>query len=80
MIDVAEATAYLGNVTVTQDLTKTEVGLLGGVLGGLTAAYFEGELAPVVNALELLKVNILGLLGLASFDIEHFSGYVIATN
>jgi hypothetical protein len=61
-------------VTVVQDMLKTEgLGLLG-----LSVAYFEGDLEPSVTALESLTLRILGLLGI--FRIEHFSGYVIATN
>ena len=62
-------------VTVTQNLLKTE-GL--GLLSGLSVAYFEGELEPTVTALEALPIWLLRLLGI--FQIEHFSGYVIATN
>lgn len=61
-------------VVVSQDILKTEgLGLLG-----LRAAYFEGELAPSVTALEILPLWLLRVLGI--FTIDHFSGYVIATN
>lgn len=67
------------DVVLSQNLTKTEAGLLGELVG-LRAAYFGGDLEPVVDALELLEVDLLGLEGLIRFEIEHFSGYVIATN
>ena len=63
------------DVTLTQNLLQTE-GL--GLLSGLSVAYFEGELEPTVTALEKLPIWLLRLLGI--FQIEHFSGYVIATN
>ena len=63
------------DVTLTQNLLGTE-GL--GLLSGLSVAYFEGELEPTVTALESLSIWLLRLLGV--FQIEHFSGYVIATN
>lgn len=59
---------------VTQDLTNT---LFQG-LTGLRAVYFDGELAPSVDPLEELTLDLLGLLG--TFQVHHFSGYVIATN
>ncbi len=61
-------------VTVTQDMLRTE----GLGVRGLSVAYFEGELAPTVTALESLPLWVLRVLGF--FRIEHFSGYVIATN
>lgn len=61
-------------VTVMQDLSLAD--LLD--LGDLSAAYFEGELEPTVTALETLPLWLLRSLGV--FNIEHFSGYVIATN
>ena len=63
------------DVTITQNLLGTE-GL--GLLSGLSVAYFEGDLEPTVTALEELPIWLLRLLGI--FQIEHFSGYVIATN
>lgn len=68
-------------VQVTQDLTHTELPLLGGLLGlGLDAVYFEGALGPLVTVLETLPVlpSLGGTLGV--FQLAHFSGYVIATN
>jgi hypothetical protein len=44
----------------------------------LLAAHFEGDLAAVVDGLELLTLDVLGVLG--TFRVEHFSGYVIGTN
>jgi hypothetical protein len=61
-------------VVLTQDLTKTNsTGLLKPIVGG----YFTGPLGPVVQCLELLKVNVLNLI--AVMPVTHFSGYVIAT-
>lgn len=61
-------------VTVAQDMTLTD--LLD--LEELTAAYFQGELEPTVTALEVLPLWLVRSLGI--FEIDHFSGYVIATN
>ena len=44
----------------------------------LVAAYFQGELTSVVDALELLSLDVLGTV--AVFRVEHFSGYVVGTN
>lgn len=67
------------SVTIRQDLSKTEASLLTNLLGGLRGAYFLGDLKPQVLALELLDLELLDLL-LAQFRIDHFSGYVIATD
>lgn len=67
-------------ITASQRTFGTELGLLGGLLSPPFAAYFQGELQARVKALELLNVNVLGLLGIAEFQISHFSGYVIATD
>lgn len=61
-------------VTLTQDLDLTDV----LSLDGLSVAYFQGELEPTVTALESLPLLLLRTLGI--FHIDHFSGYVIATN
>lgn len=61
-------------VVVMQDLTKTMV----QDRTDLSAVYFEGELEPEVTALEELTLELLELLGI--FEIDHFSGYIIATN
>lgn len=61
-------------VVVIQDMLKTE----GLGLGGLSAVYFDGDLGSTVSPLERLSLEILGSLGV--FRVEHFSGYVIATN
>lgn len=69
------------DVIATQDLTGTDAGLLARLLGtNLVAAYYTGDLQPVLKVLELLRLNLLGGLGHAQFYIKHFSGYVIATN
>jgi hypothetical protein len=61
-------------VTLVQDLLSTE----GLGLRGMSAVYFDGELEPQVSVLERLPLLVLRILGI--FSIEHFSGYVIATN
>jgi len=61
-------------VTVSQDLLSTQ----GLELTGLKAVYFDGDLQPTVKPLETLPLWLLRALGI--FRIEHFSGYVIATN
>lgn len=61
-------------VVVMQDLTKTMV----QDQTDLSAVYFDGELQSEVTALEELTLELLELLGI--FEIDHFSGYVIATN
>ncbi len=69
------------DVTVVQDLSKTDAGLLARIVGSnLTAAYFDGDLKPTVNALELLPLRLLEGLGVGVFRVAHFSGYVIATD
>jgi len=61
-------------VTLVQDMT------LASLLDGesLFGAYFQGPLEPEVTALETLPLYLLRSLGV--FRIDHFSGYVIATN
>ena len=44
----------------------------------LTGAYFEGELNEFEEALKLIPVVIN--MGIIKFEVEHFSGYVIATH
>lgn len=62
-------------VILTQDLTKTNsTGLLKPLVGG----YYTGTLSPVVKCLELLQVKLLNLVAIMS--VNHFSGYVIATD
>lgn len=69
------------SAVAVQDLTKTELPFLQRVLGGQpVAAYFQGDLAPRVQALEILDLNLWGILGIGTFRIDHFSGYVIATD
>lgn len=62
------------SVTLMQDMQLTD--LLDA--DGLSAAYFQGDLEPSVTALESLPLWLLRNLGV--FEIDHFSGYVIATN
>ncbi|NNL29402.1 MAG: hypothetical protein HKO77_00180 [Gemmatimonadetes bacterium] len=61
-------------VAVMQDLTKATIE--DGA--DLSAVYFDGDLEPEVTVLEELTLELLDLLGI--FEIDHFSGYVIATN
>jgi len=66
-------------VTVYQDLAV----VVGTALdrqadSPLLAAYFEGPLRPSVEPKEIRPFRVLGALGV--FEIEHFSGYVIATD
>lgn len=67
------------SVKVQQDLSGTEASTLTLLPGGLKGAYFTGDLKPRVLALEILDIRLLDLL-LAQFSIDHFSGYVIATD
>lgn len=62
------------SVTLMQDMQLTD--LLS--LKSPSAAYFQGELEPEVRALESIALWLLRTLGV--FEIDHFSGYVIATN
>ena len=58
-------------------LTDAPAALLQG--SHLLAAYVQGdEFSPVMQALELLPLDVAGALG--TFSISHFSGYVIATD
>lgn len=63
-----------------QNLNNTEAANSLDLLSQLTGAYFEGELLPEINPLELLDVTLLGTDHVATLEIRHFSGYVIATN
>lgn len=68
------------DVILLQDLSDTEASALLGLGKNLQAAYFQGPLTPVVNALELLSLDIFGAINVGRFKIDHFSGYVIATD
>jgi hypothetical protein len=66
-------------VIVTQEVSRNEAA------GGLEAIYFEGELQPTVEVLEVLPTATMG--SVAIFRLEHFSyyafrrrGYVVATD
>lgn len=66
-------------VTVTQSLLGTEAS--SDLVQPTVAGYFQGELTPVVSALEVLPLRLVGgLTGSAIFTISHFSGYIVATN
>jgi hypothetical protein len=54
-------------VTLTQEVTSPD--------GGLEAIYFDGELQPTVEVLEVLPVWATG--DVAVFRIQHFSGYAM---
>jgi hypothetical protein len=73
-------TDFRRKLKATQKLAGTEIGLLEGVLNPPFAAYYEGELLPVLDVFEVLGINVSGLLGVATFEIPHFSGYIIATD
>jgi hypothetical protein len=64
------------SLTMTQSTKNTEIGLLRSPF----AAYFKGDLLPEVRALEILDLNVLALLGIVTWKVDHFSGYVIATD
>jgi hypothetical protein len=64
----------------SQRLAGTEIGFLEGILNPPFAAYFEGPLRPLMKVLEILDLNLSGLFGVATFEIRHFSGYIIATD
>ena len=70
---------FLLPVTAVQTLDEKQLQFLQ--VPGLTplAAYFSGDLQPRVTALERLSLDV-SLLGRATFQIRHFSGYVIATD
>lgn len=68
------------DVILLQNLADTEASALLGLGKNLQVAYFQGPLNPVVNALEILPIDIFGVLNLGRFKIDHFSGYVIATD
>lgn len=66
-------------VALVQDLRGTEAE--DELLSATRGAYFEGALSPVVEALEIVPLELdRGVGGLAILSIDHFSGYVIATN
>jgi hypothetical protein len=73
-------TVFRKRLKATQRLAGTEIGLLQAVLDPPFAAYYEGDLLPVLDVFEILDLNISGLLGVATFEIPHFSGYIIATD
>lgn len=67
--------SFLVPIVVQQDLSGTDAGVLAG---GLVGAYFVGPLAPLLEASELLPLDLVGSLGV--FRVRHFSGYVVATS
>jgi hypothetical protein len=73
-------TVFRKRLKASQRLAGTEIGLLQGILNPPFAAYYEGSLLPLLNVNEILGLNISGLFGVATFEIPHFSGYIIATD
>ncbi len=75
-----EGLHFRHDLTAVQSLTNTDATLFQRLTGiGLEAAYFQGSLKPVVDALQILDLRRL-LAGVVDFEIPHFSGYVIATD
>ncbi len=56
-------------VTLTQEVTRRQLA------EGLEAMYFDGDLQPTVQVLEVLPVSASRLT--ATWHIEHFSGYAL---
>ena len=51
------------------------------LLNKLLGAYFDGPLESTVEALEIVPLEVEGGVGgTAILTINHFSGYVVATN
>jgi hypothetical protein len=73
-------TVFRKRLRATQRLSGTEIGYLQGILNPPFAAYYEGPLLPILDVTEILGLNVLGLFGVATFEIPHFSGYIIATD
>lgn len=65
-----------------QELEDTDAADFPEVLQELVGAYFEGDLLSEIAPLELLNVQVFedDDEDVAAFHIQHFSGYVIATN
>ena len=73
-------TVFRKSLKASQKLAGTEIGLLEGILSPPFAAYYDGDLLPVLDVFEVLGINVSGVLGVATFEIPHFSGYIIATD
>lgn len=74
---------FENDLAAKQDLSVTEYRLVGGLLKPLVAGYFlqrsdldQGNAVALV--LEVIKGLTIPLTQQFSFDIEHFSGYVVA--
>lgn len=66
---------------IIQSVVGTELEGSLALVSSARGAYFTGPLAPLVNPLELFNLQLLpGLTGQVTFDVDHFSGYVIAMN
>lgn len=64
---------------VTQAVRGTELSRGFRLLRRANGAYFTGDLLPFINPLEILDLDLIPG-GDVTFDIDHFSGYVIAMN
>ena len=73
-------TVFHKPLRATQKLAGTEIGFLEGILNPPFAAYFDDGLLPILDVSEILGLNVSGLLGVATFNVPHFSGYIIATD
>lgn len=65
-------------LVAVQNLVDTNALVSGTLESNLVAAYFQGSLDPQVTALQILPLSLSGTLG--TFEIHHFSGYVIGTS
>lgn len=69
------------NVTLTQNLAGTTAGVLSNLL--LQGAHFPGDEPVVTNGLALVTETVTAHINLlantASFPIQHFSGWIVAT-
>lgn len=73
---------FARNATLTQDLTKTTVDLLSGL--ALSGAYFSTDTLELSPDGLALVTDVIGavtnpLSRTASFPIQHFSGYILAS-
>lgn len=73
---------FARSARVTQSLRGTAAENAPELLSSMQAAYFQGELLPVIDPLEVLSLEFIlrGRRADAVFGIDHFSGYVIALN
>ena len=66
-------------VTLTQDLTSTDAATLSVLLG----AHFDGDHLELINGLAVVTETVPAVVSLlqhsASFDLAHFSGWIVAS-